>query len=460
MSDTVDLLGFPVKQLTEEEVNARRRAASEENAPARLKWWTKQAPKVKPGVTPKGKLKRMIRGGIPHELRPTVWPRLAGVDAKREKLGANYYSKLVKKISKVPHAVKTQIDMDIHRTFPGHPLIKSPRGADAMRRILLAYALHNPQVGYTQGMNYVAGFLLIVLGGTDGDRLASGGEETAFMILLCVIDDILHSELFGDDLIGLHIEMAVLRALVSMRAPRVATVFERLQVPISVVCTEWFLGMFTRAMPSETVARIWDSVLSEGVKVVFRFSLGLLLTSEPRLLPCVHVGQVIQVMRTRCERMHDRQRLVKAAFDVKLKRDEISKLRVSKGEEVRDQISKNAGSRLGKQMARITGAMNVQDSPDRNRLDLAVNGMAPALGAQSNRETENASQGEPGHSIAKKSMGGQSSRKGAAIARVSSKGGAIARVSSSKGAVSGKNTPRAPSAPRSRGTSAGVPQRS
>lgn len=38
---------------------------------------------------------------------------------------------------------------DIPRTFPGHPALNE-NGRDSLRRILLAYACHNPSVGYCQ----------------------------------------------------------------------------------------------------------------------------------------------------------------------------------------------------------------------------------------------------------------------------------------------------------------------
>lgn len=38
---------------------------------------------------------------------------------------------------------------DIPRTFPGHPALNE-NGRDSLRRLLLAYARHNPSVGYCQ----------------------------------------------------------------------------------------------------------------------------------------------------------------------------------------------------------------------------------------------------------------------------------------------------------------------
>ena len=42
-----------------------------------------------------------------------------------------------------------QIEKDLHRTFPGHPVMDTS-GRNALRRLLAAYARRNPSVGYCQ----------------------------------------------------------------------------------------------------------------------------------------------------------------------------------------------------------------------------------------------------------------------------------------------------------------------
>lgn len=42
-----------------------------------------------------------------------------------------------------------QIEKDLHRTFPGHPVMDKT-GRSALRRILMAYSERNPDVGYCQ----------------------------------------------------------------------------------------------------------------------------------------------------------------------------------------------------------------------------------------------------------------------------------------------------------------------
>jgi hypothetical protein len=68
-----------------------------------------------------------------------------------------------------------QIELDLQRTFPDHDDFRiAGKGTEGgkggsgtalgpLRRILLALAHAHPEVGYTQGMNFVAGWCLLVL---------------------------------------------------------------------------------------------------------------------------------------------------------------------------------------------------------------------------------------------------------------------------------------------------------
>ena len=56
-----------------------------------------------------------------------------------------------------------EIESDVDRVFTnGKSRVNSATGMATIRRVLRAYSLHNPAVGYCQGMNFVAGFLLEV----------------------------------------------------------------------------------------------------------------------------------------------------------------------------------------------------------------------------------------------------------------------------------------------------------
>ena len=50
---------------------------------------------------------------------------------------------------------------DLPRTFPGHRWVEGEEGQEALRRVLVALSLHCKEVGYCQGLNFLAAMLLL-----------------------------------------------------------------------------------------------------------------------------------------------------------------------------------------------------------------------------------------------------------------------------------------------------------
>lgn len=59
------------------------------------------------------------------------------------------YNKLVNIASKTKSISHDEIERDLHRSLPEHPAFQSEIGIDALRRVLTAYAMKNPQIGKT-----------------------------------------------------------------------------------------------------------------------------------------------------------------------------------------------------------------------------------------------------------------------------------------------------------------------
>mmetsp|Transcript_29296 Transcript_29296/g.76917 ORF Transcript_29296/g.76917 Transcript_29296/m.76917 type:complete len:203 (+) Transcript_29296:116-724(+) len=101
--------------------------------------------------------RKLVRGpviqGIPPEMRPTLWPLLCGVEKARAARGEQVYPSLLQRCEGKER--NRELELDLDRTFPGHPLLDRESahgdlGIASLHRVLNSYALHNPQVGYCQ----------------------------------------------------------------------------------------------------------------------------------------------------------------------------------------------------------------------------------------------------------------------------------------------------------------------
>lgn len=105
--------------------------------------------------------------GVPRGKRGEVWQFLA--DQYCMKVAPidisdfpNYnvsYEKLLKQLTSHQHAIL----IDLGRTFPNHSYFSSPLGPGqlALFNLLKAYSLLDSEMGYCQGLSFVAGVLLL-----------------------------------------------------------------------------------------------------------------------------------------------------------------------------------------------------------------------------------------------------------------------------------------------------------
>ncbi|XP_054239803.1 growth hormone-regulated TBC protein 1 [Indicator indicator] len=227
------------------------------------------------------KVKRYIRKGIPNEHRAVVWMIVSGAQANMEQ-NPGYYHRLLEeeKNDKLVEAIKT----DMNRTFPDN--VKFRKNADPclqhpLYNVLAAYGHHNKAVGYCQGMNFIAGYLILI----------TKNEEESFWLLDALIGRIL-PDYYSPAMLGLKTDQEVLGELVKMKVPAVAELMERHGVMWTLVVSRWFICLFIDILPVETVLRIWDCLFYEGSKIIFRVALTLIKQHQAFILEATNFPDI------------------------------------------------------------------------------------------------------------------------------------------------------------------------
>lgn len=288
------------------------------------------------------KVKRFVRKGIPSELRGAAWFWYAG---GHELLSHNLglYDQLVQKVMASPsNDDKEHIERDLHRTFPDNIHFKpdmpdpvedsgssNPQYQNtttetsmiqSLRRVLYAFALHNPKVGYTQSLNFITGMFLLFL-----------PEEKAFWMLHIVTSVYLpgtHEISLEGANIDLWILMVLLRDSMPGNYSKIAsmggttptrgklpplTVNSRLP-DITLGLTNWLMSVFIGTLPLETTLRVWDIFFYEGSKTFFRVSLAIFKACERDILAVSDPMEVFQVVQTVPKKLLDANTLLEDCF--------------------------------------------------------------------------------------------------------------------------------------------------
>lgn len=240
-------------------------------------------------------LKKLIHGGVPAEYRGAVWYVFSG-GAERALKSPIRYSELRNKYSK---KFRDQIELDLHRTFPNHNFFSLFDGLDSLARVLNAYALYNQGTGYCQGMNFLAGFLLLVM-----------EEEQAFWTLSAIVEEYL-KDYFSESMIGLLIDNTILTQLLYEITPKIALHFENINFPMNYLSSKWLFTMYLTALPTETVLRIWDRTLLEGPQVLIEVAVAISYMHQELLLGEGEMMMLLEYYGDVGSRLYDCEGLMK-----------------------------------------------------------------------------------------------------------------------------------------------------
>lgn len=141
--------------------------------------------------------------------------------------------------------------------------------------MLNALAQKNVKMGYIQGMNFLAGTILLNL---------QRGEETFWMMMSILgkygFENILDLRNGG----RFQVLCFQLETLMQQYLPELEQHLKRLKIPTDIYAANWFITMFCYELSLDLVFCILDVFLLEGIKSLLRISLALLKCMETQLL--------------------------------------------------------------------------------------------------------------------------------------------------------------------------------
>ncbi|EJD49827.1 TBC-domain-containing protein [Auricularia subglabra TFB-10046 SS5] len=249
---------------------------------------------------------RLVREGIPLRHRAKVWLECSGALEMREP--GMFQELLARAATSLDAETRREIEKDVVRTMPLNIFFGGEGvGVGKLRRVLQAYSMMNPAVGYCQGMNLVASTLLLVF----------ADEEEAFWALASIIERILPAEFYSPSLLASREFPLVLQDYVRELMPRLHAHIGKLDVDISAICFGWFLSLFTDCLPIETLFRVWDIFMVDGQDVLLRIGIAILRLAEEKLLQCRSISALYTCLESAPSRMWESDKLVKLETELR-----------------------------------------------------------------------------------------------------------------------------------------------
>jgi len=214
-----------------------------------------------------------------------MWATVSGALELRD-LNPDTYTKALS--SPKDDDIINSINIDIPRTYPDNVFFQNmdEGHTGSLFNVLVAFAHHNKQVGYCQGLNYIAGLLLLVV----------KDEEVTFWLLTKLVKDIV-PEYYTKDMRGLLLDIEAFGELVKIKMPEIAAHVDRVGITWPLIVTKWFICLYAEVLPIETILRVWDCLFYEGNKILFRVALTLLKIHREKILAAPDLPKMIECFK-------------------------------------------------------------------------------------------------------------------------------------------------------------------
>lgn len=372
------------------------------------------------------KVKRYLRKGVPPEWRGAAWWWYAGGPAKLVQNSGLYWS-LMERVNKgeLSDSDREHIERDLNRTFPDNirfkpdaPLKKGSKDkididekeppdtaiVRALRRVLQAFAVHNPNIGYCQSLNFLAGLLLLFM---------NDDEEKAFTMLNIITTN--HLPGTHAKVLEANVDIGVLMTLIKETMPSIWGKIDdnaddaKLNNPsgslsrlptVSLATTAWFMSCFIGNLPIETVLRVWDVFFYEGSKTLFRIALTIFKIGEEDIRAVAEHMEIFQLVQTIPRRLLDANGLMEACYKRRngfghVSQDTIERSRLERRKLLADERARKMGAKSATQ---ANGQIPLEDEREsRSRLGAGFGSIKRAASrarikhAQSKKRTPKAS---------------------------------------------------------------------
>uniref|UniRef100_A0A8C2H054 Rab-GAP TBC domain-containing protein n=1 Tax=Cyprinus carpio TaxID=7962 RepID=A0A8C2H054_CYPCA len=177
------------------------------------------------------------------------------------------------------------IKLDISRTFPSHYIFqKGGPYHDLLHSVLGAYACYRPDVGYVQGMSFIAAVLILNL-----------EEADAFIAFANLLNKPCQMAFFRVDHDLMLKYFAAFAVFFEENLPKLFQHFQNNSLTPDFYLIDWIFTLYSKSLPLDVACRVWDVFCRDGEEALFRTGLGILRLYQDVLLQMdfIHSAQFL-----------------------------------------------------------------------------------------------------------------------------------------------------------------------
>lgn len=177
------------------------------------------------------------------------------------------------------------IRLDVSRTFPNLCIFqKGGPYYELLEGLLGAYACYRPDVGYVQGMSYIAAMLLLNMDVSDAFICFANLLNKPCLLAFFRLDQQLMKSYFGtfDDFFQENLS-------------QLNKHFKQQNLTPDLYLLDWLFTLYAKSFCLDVVSRMWDVYFHEGEEFLFRAALGILRLYEDVLInfDFIHLAQFL-----------------------------------------------------------------------------------------------------------------------------------------------------------------------
>uniref|UniRef100_A0A2K5DQ07 TBC1 domain family member 14 n=1 Tax=Aotus nancymaae TaxID=37293 RepID=A0A2K5DQ07_AOTNA len=177
------------------------------------------------------------------------------------------------------------IKLDISRTFPNLCIFQQGGPYhDMLHSILGAYTCYRPDVGYVQGMSFIAAVLILNLDTAD-----------AFIAFSNLLNKPCQMAFFRVDHGLMLTYFAAFEVFFEENLPKLFAHFKKNNLTPDIYLIDWIFTLYSKSLPLDLACRIWDVFCRDGEEFLFRTALGILKLFEDILtkMDFIHMAQFL-----------------------------------------------------------------------------------------------------------------------------------------------------------------------